>query len=47
MEKKISNIERERKEENLKKVAEKAREARIGIRSAPTEGLCVELFALF
>ena len=38
MEKKISNLERERKEENLKKVAEKARESRIGIRSAVTEG---------
>jgi endonuclease YncB( thermonuclease family) len=40
MEKKISNLDRERKEENLRKVAEKARESRIGVRSAATEGVC-------
>ena len=38
MEKKVSNLERERKEESLRKVAERARESRIGVRSAPNEG---------
>lgn len=47
MEKKISNIERERKEENLKKVAEKAREARIGARPAATEGVYVIVKGFF
>lgn len=37
MEKKISNIEREKKEDNLRKVAEKARESRSGIKPAAVE----------
>lgn len=39
MEKKVSNLDRERKEESLRKVAERARESRIGVRSAPNEGM--------
>ena len=38
MEKKLSNIEREKKEDHLKQLAQKARESRIGVGRAPAEG---------
>ena len=38
MEKKMANIEREKKEDHLKQLAQKARESRIGIRPAANEG---------
>lgn len=38
MEKKLANIEREKKEDHLKQLAQKARESRIGVRSTVNEG---------
>ena len=38
MEKKLANVEREKKEDHLKQLAQKARESRVGIRSAANEG---------
>ena len=39
MEKKLANIERQKKEENLRQLAQKARNTRIGLKeTAPTEG---------
>lgn len=38
MEKKLSNIEREKKEETLRELAQKARDSRIGVRSTVTQG---------
>lgn len=39
MEKKLANIERQKKEENLKQLAQKARNTRIGIKeTVPDEG---------
>lgn len=40
MEKKLANVDREKKEDHLKQLAQKARESRIGVRSAATEGIC-------
>lgn len=37
MEKKLSNLEREKKEEHLKELAQKARDARVGIKTVPVE----------
>ena len=39
MEKKLANIERQKKEENLRQLAQKARNTRIGIKeTVPEEG---------
>ena len=38
MEKKLSNIEREKKEDNLRQLAHKARDARVGLRAPEAEG---------
>ena len=39
MEKKLANIERQKKEENLRQLAQKARNTRIGLKeTAPNEG---------
>ena len=38
MEKKLANIEREKKEDNLRQLAQKARDARVGLRAPANEG---------
>ena len=38
MEKRLSNIEREKKEENLRQLAQKARDSRAGIKVPAAEG---------
>ena len=38
MEKKLANIERVSKEDNLRQLAQKARDSRAGIRAPATEG---------
>lgn len=38
MEKKLSNIEREKKEDNLRLLAQKARDARVGLKAPVLEG---------
>ncbi len=45
MEIKLANIEREKKEDNLRQLAQKARDARAGIRAPANEGtvyVCVQ-----
>jgi len=38
MEKKLANIEREKKEDNLRQLAQKARDSRAGLRGPANEG---------
>ncbi len=39
MERKLANIEREKKEDTLRQLAQKARDARVGIRAPANEGM--------
>lgn len=38
MEKKLANVEREKKEDNLRQLAQKARDSRVGLRAPAPEG---------
>ncbi len=39
MERKLANIEREKKEDTLRQLAQKARDARVGLRAPANEGV--------